>query len=48
MNNSKIIPDYRIKEIMKLYPIFNDKFSNEYNLDYRKTEFKKIIKLKYK
>jgi hypothetical protein len=48
MNNSKIIPDYRIKEIMKLYPIFNDKFSNEYNLEYRKTEFKKIIKLKYK
>ena len=48
MNNSKIIPDYRMKEIMKLYPIFNDKFSNEYNLEYRKTEFKKIIKLKYK
>ena len=48
MNNSKIIPDYRMKEIMKLYPIFNDKFSNEYNLDYRKTEFKKIIKMKYK
>lgn len=48
MNNSKIIPEYRIKEIMKLYPIFNDKFSNEYNLEYRKTEFKKIIKLKYK
>ena len=48
MNNSKQIPDYRIKEIMKLYPIFNEKFSNEYNLEYRKTEFKKIIKLKYK
>ena len=48
MNNSKLIPEYRIKEIMKLYPIFNEKFSNEYNLEYRKTEFKKIIKLKYK
>ena len=48
MNNSKIIPNYRIKEIMKLYTIFNDKFSNEYNLEYRKSEFKKIIKLKYK
>lgn len=48
MNNSKIIPEYRIKEIMKLYPIFNDKFSNEYNLEYRKAQFKKIIKLKYK
>jgi len=48
MNNSKLIPDYRLKEIMKLYPIFNEKFSNEYNLEYRKTEFKKIIKLKYK
>lgn len=48
MNNSKVIPEYRIKEIMKLYPIFNEKFSNEYNLEYRKTEFKKIIKLKYK
>lgn len=48
MNNSKVIPEYRIKEIMKLYPIFNEKFSNEYNLEYRKAEFKKIIKLKYK
>ena len=48
MNNSKLIPEYRIKEIMKLYPIFNEKFSNEYNLEYRKAEFKKIIKLKYK
>jgi Ca2+-binding EF-hand superfamily protein len=48
MNNSKLIPQYRIKQIMKLYSIFNDKFSNEYNLEYRKTEFKKIIKLKYK
>ena len=48
MNNSKLIPEYRIKEIMKLYPIFNEKFFNEYNLEYRKTEFKKIIKLKYK
>lgn len=48
MNNSKVIPEYRMKEIMKLYPIFNEKFSNEYNLEYRKAEFKKIIKLKYK
>jgi len=48
MNNSKLIPEYRMKEIMKLYPIFNEKFSNEYNLEYRKAEFKKIIKLKYK
>lgn len=48
MNNFKVIPDYRLKEIMKLYPIFNEQFSNEYNLEYRKVEFKKIIKLKYK
>ena len=32
MNKSKIIPDYRMKEIIKLYPIFNDKFSNDLNL----------------
>ena len=54
MNDLKIItesnyklPEYRITEIKKLYAVFCDKHNNNFDLEHRKKEFKKIVKLKF-
>ncbi len=46
-SKKKLIPHYRMKEINKIYNVFCDEYKNEVNLNYRKTQFKNIIKLHY-
>ena len=54
MNDLKVItesnyklPKYRITEIKKLYDVFCDKHNDNFNLEHRRKEFKKIVKLKF-
>lgn len=44
------VPEHRVKEILKLYEVFCDIYTNSSNyidLEERKEHFKKIVKLKY-
>ena len=50
IKNINIVPEYRVKEILKLYEVFCDIYTNSSNyidLEERKKHFKKIVKLKY-
>lgn len=41
------LPQYRITEIKKLYAVFCDKHCNNFDLEYRKKHFIRIVKLKF-